>query len=99
MAEPARRMSSRADWGFVHQNSRDGLRVNVSAGDNVGERLMSVGACYYGAICSEALEWLERVEIDQTRIDDRTHRIFKQHAAAATDYPQSSHWPTADFYG
>ena len=32
---------------------------------------MSVGACHYGAIRSEALEWLERVEIDQTRIDDR----------------------------
>ena len=32
---------------------------------------MSFGACHYGAIRSEALEWLERVEIDQTRIDDR----------------------------
>ena len=32
---------------------------------------MSVGACHYGAIRSEALEWLERVEIDQNRIDDR----------------------------
>ena len=71
MAEPARRMLSRTDWAFVHQNARDGLRMNVSAGGNVGERLMSVGACHYGAIRSEALEWLERVEIDQTRIDDR----------------------------
>ena len=71
MAEPARRKLSRTDWAFVHQNARDGLRMNVSAGGNVGERLMSVGACHYGAIRSEALEWLERVEIDQTRIDDR----------------------------
>ena len=71
MAKPARRMLSRTDWAFVHQNARDGLRMNVSAGGNVGERLMSVGACHYSAIRSEALEWLERVEIDQTRIDDR----------------------------
>jgi putative phosphonate transport system ATP-binding protein len=33
----------RTDWGFVHQNPIDGLRMTVSAGANVGERLMAVG--------------------------------------------------------
>ena len=38
MAEPARRMLSRTDWAFVHQHARDGLRMTVSAGGNIGER-------------------------------------------------------------
>ncbi len=40
MAEPERRALSRSDWAFVHQHARDGLRMGVSAGGNVGERLM-----------------------------------------------------------
>jgi putative phosphonate transport system ATP-binding protein len=44
--------------------------MSVSAGANVGERLMGVGARHYGAIRNEALSWLERVEIDADRIDD-----------------------------
>ena len=44
MSEPERRMLGRTDWAFVHQNARDGLRMGVSAGANVGERLMAVGA-------------------------------------------------------
>ncbi|MEO0990418.1 MAG: ATP-binding cassette domain-containing protein, partial [Pseudomonadota bacterium] len=42
MAEPERRMLARTDWAFVHQNPRDGLRTRVSAGGNVGERLMAL---------------------------------------------------------
>ena len=49
MSEPERRMLGRTDWAFVHQNARDGLRMGVSAGGNVGERLMAVGARNYGA--------------------------------------------------
>jgi putative phosphonate transport system ATP-binding protein len=60
----------RTDWGFVHQNPRDGLRLNVSAGGNVGERLMAVGARHYGSIRAQAIEWLARVEVDAARIDD-----------------------------
>jgi len=71
MSEPARRMLSRTDWAFVHQNARDGLRLGVSAGGNVGERLMAVGARHYGQIRAAAGDWLARVEIDPTRIDDR----------------------------
>jgi putative phosphonate transport system ATP-binding protein len=58
------------DWGFVHQNPRDGLRMGVSAGGNVGERLMALGARHYGNIRDEAKAWLQRVEIDAGRIDD-----------------------------
>ncbi len=71
MSEPERRMLSRTDWAFVHQNPRDGLRMGVSAGGNVGERLMAVGARHYGQIRDAATEWLGRVEIDEGRIDDR----------------------------
>jgi putative phosphonate transport system ATP-binding protein len=70
ISEARRRLLSRTDWGFVHQSARDGLRADVSAGANVGERLMAVGARHYGNIRREALEWLSRVEIDQARIDD-----------------------------
>jgi len=71
MSEPERRMLSRTDWAFVHQNARDGLRMNVSAGGNVGERLMAVGSRHYGKIRDKAVDWLERVEIHNSRIDDR----------------------------
>jgi putative phosphonate transport system ATP-binding protein len=71
MSEPERRMLGRTDWAFVHQNARDGLRMGVSAGGNVGERLMAVGARNYGAIRNTALDWLGRVEIPGDRIDDR----------------------------
>ncbi len=70
MAEPALRRLLRSEWGFVHQNPRDGLRMAVSAGGNVGERLMASGARHYGRIRDEASAWLKRVEIDPSRMDD-----------------------------
>lgn len=69
MSEPDRRMLMRTDWAYVHQNPRDGLRMTVSAGANVGERLMSVGARHYGKIRAIAMDWLQKVEIDRNRID------------------------------
>lgn len=71
MSESERRMLSRTDWAFVHQNPRDGLRLSVSAGGNVGERLMAVGARHYGDIRAQAIDWLGRVEISEDRVDDR----------------------------
>ena len=73
--EAERRRLQRTDWGFVHQDPREGLRMNVSAGANVGERLMATGWRHYGRIRNTAREWLTRVEIDETRIDD-TPRSF-----------------------
>ena len=71
MAAPALRALHRSDWGFVHQNPRDNLRMSVSAGGNVGERLMAIGARHYGEIRGKASDWLGRVEIATDRIDDR----------------------------
>lgn len=71
MTEPERRMLGRTDWAFVHQHARDGLRMGVSAGGNVGERLMAVGARHYGGIRDQAADWLGRVEIAADRMDDR----------------------------
>jgi putative phosphonate transport system ATP-binding protein len=70
MSDAQKRLLMRTDWGIVHQNPRDGLRMGVSAGANVGERLMAVGARHYGDIRSQAIGWLNRVEIEVDRIDD-----------------------------
>jgi len=70
LSEAERRFLLRTDWGFVRQDARDGLRMGVSAGGNVGERLMAVGARHYGRIRDTATDWLGRVEIDPGRIDD-----------------------------
>jgi putative phosphonate transport system ATP-binding protein len=71
MSEAERRVLMRTDWGFVHQNPADGLRMTVSAGANVGERLMALGHRHYGDIRASAVDWLERVEIASDRVDDQ----------------------------
>jgi putative phosphonate transport system ATP-binding protein len=71
LAEPRRRALMRAEWGFVEQNPRDGLRMDVSAGANIGEPLMAVGARHYGRIRETAQSWMQRVELDAARIDER----------------------------
>ncbi|MFO1150662.1 MAG: phosphonate C-P lyase system protein PhnK [Alsobacter sp.] len=70
LTEAERRFLMRTDWGFVHQDPANGLRMGVSAGANVGERLMAVGERHYGRIRATASDWLARVEIDVGRIDD-----------------------------
>ena len=71
MTEAQRRLLARTDWGFVHQHAADGLRMNVSAGANVSERLMALGQRHYGRLRTQAADWLQRVEIDPARMDDR----------------------------
>ncbi|RAI44915.1 phosphonate C-P lyase system protein PhnK [Rhodoplanes roseus] len=70
LTEAERRFLFRTDWGYVHQDPAAGLRMAVSAGGNVGERLMAVGARHYGRIRGSAMDWLTRVEIDPERIDE-----------------------------
>jgi putative phosphonate transport system ATP-binding protein len=70
MNEAQQRLLARTDWGFVHQNAADGLRMDVSAGANVGERLMGLGERHYGRLRATAIDWLTRVEIDPARVDD-----------------------------
>lgn len=70
MGAPALRALHRSDWGFVQQDARAALRMRVSAGGNVGERLMAAGERNYGAIRAAAVDWLRQVEIDADRVDD-----------------------------
>jgi putative phosphonate transport system ATP-binding protein len=44
--------------------------MNVSAGANIGERLMASGERRYAYLRSQAMYWLSQVEIDTTRLDD-----------------------------
>jgi putative phosphonate transport system ATP-binding protein len=75
LPERDRRALMRSDWAHVHQNPRNGLRMAVTAGGNIGERLMGQGARHYGNIRAAGADWLGRVEIDPARIDD-TPRAF-----------------------
>jgi putative phosphonate transport system ATP-binding protein len=70
LSEARLRWLARTDWGFVEQQAREGLRMNVSAGANIGERLMALGARHYGRLRGEAVHWMERVELDTQRVDD-----------------------------
>jgi putative phosphonate transport system ATP-binding protein len=70
ISEGHRRLLMRTDWGFVHQNPRDGLRMNVTAGANIAERLMNVGVRHYGQLRATATHWLNQVEIASNRMDD-----------------------------
>src|SRR5260370_39471205 len=70
LGEAERRFLFRTDWGYVHQEPALGLRMAVSGGANVGERLMAVGWRHYGRIRDAAKDWVDRVEIWSDRIDD-----------------------------
>ncbi|MDN7007741.1 ATP-binding cassette domain-containing protein, partial [Vibrio cholerae] len=70
MAESQRRRLLRTEWGVVHQHPLDGLRPQVAAGGNIGERLMATGQRHYGEIRQLAGRWLEDVEIPLSRLDD-----------------------------
>lgn len=71
LSESERRYLLRTEWGVVHQHARDGLRMNVSAGANIGERLMATGNRHYGKIREKGLQWMQDVELDLSRIDDK----------------------------
>lgn len=70
LTEARQRLLMRTEWGFVEQNPRDGLRMTVSAGANIGEPLMAIGARHFGKIRATSSEWMRRVELDAGRIDD-----------------------------
>ncbi len=69
-SDAQRRHLMRTEWGFVQQHARDGLRMDFSAGANIGERLMALGDKHYGKLRDTALDWLQAVEIAPERIDD-----------------------------
>jgi putative phosphonate transport system ATP-binding protein len=42
----------------------------VSAGANLGERLIGQGVRHYGRLRADALQWMRRVELDEARVDE-----------------------------
>jgi putative phosphonate transport system ATP-binding protein len=75
LGEAQRRRVIGNDLGYVHQNPRDGLRLDLSAGANIGEPLLQVGLRHYGQIRKMAADWLAKVEIDASRIDEPPSRF------------------------
>jgi putative phosphonate transport system ATP-binding protein len=69
LAERELRLLARTEWGFVEQHAHLGLRMGVSAGANIGERLMGLGQRHYGELRASARQWMSQVELDVTRID------------------------------
>ncbi len=69
LSESRRRHLLRTEWGMVHQHARDGLRMNVSAGANIGERLMAVGQRHYGDLRQTGQQWLTDVDMEPGLID------------------------------
>ncbi len=76
MSEADRHHLLHTEWGVVHQHPLDGLRRQVSAGGNIGERLMATGARHYGDIRATAQKWLEEVEIPANRIRRPADHLF-----------------------
>ena len=69
LSERQQRVLARTEWGFVEQQAAAGLRMGVSAGANIGERLMGLGERHYGRLRDTAADWMTRVELDAARID------------------------------
>jgi len=70
LSERELRVLARTEWGFVEQNAVEGLRMDVSAGANIGERLMGQGLRHFGRLREASDTWMRRVELDPRRMDD-----------------------------
>lgn len=70
MDEALREQFLPATVSLIHQNPRDGIRLDVSAGGNIAEPLLVNGERHYGHLRSNALRWLDRVNIETRRIED-----------------------------
>ncbi|MGD9019004.1 MAG: ATP-binding cassette domain-containing protein [Desulfuromonadales bacterium] len=56
--------------GIVYQNPHLGLRMNVSAGGNIAERLLGAGWRHIGRMRERSAELLEKTEIPVSRMDE-----------------------------
>lgn len=65
-----RRRLLRTAIGMVFQRPEEGLRMGVSAGGNICERLLAEGERHYGRLRQTARFWMESVELDVQRMDD-----------------------------
>lgn len=73
--ERTRRALARTEWGFVEQAAADALRLDVSAGANIVERLMAQGQRHHGRLRATAQDWMRRVELDPARVDEPPRRF------------------------
>ncbi len=89
----------RSAWGYVHQNPRDALRMEITAGGNIVERLMAAGEKHYGTLREKALFWLQKVEIDPKRIDDLSGNLLGRDAATTADRQNPDQPSLSTFYG
>jgi alpha-D-ribose 1-methylphosphonate 5-phosphate C-P lyase len=68
---PAARRALRIDTvALVHQDPAQGLRLDLTAGGNIAERLTAAGWRNFAAIRRRAAELLDRVEVPLSRMDD-----------------------------
>lgn len=65
-----RRAVRNAFMGIVYQSPRLGLRMKVSAGGNVAERLLMAGWRHVGRMRARAAELLDRTEVPLGRMDE-----------------------------
>ncbi|MGY4363021.1 putative phosphonate transport system ATP-binding protein [Bradyrhizobium sp. i1.3.1] len=59
MDEASREQFLPTTISLIHQNPRDGLRLDISAGGNIAAPLMAAGGRHYGSLRATALEWLD----------------------------------------
>ncbi|MDR2611755.1 MAG: phosphonate C-P lyase system protein PhnK [Deltaproteobacteria bacterium] len=67
--ESLRRRLLRTELGFVWQDPADGLRMKISAGGNIAERLLAGGLRSFARARQAAADWLARVELPAGRLD------------------------------
>ena len=83
------RRLARTEWGFVTQNARDGLRMRVSAGANIAERMMDLGSRHYGSPAGQRHR-LARSGGDHVGSRRRpAPAVLRRHAAAPPDRPHA----------
>ncbi len=66
----AKRQLRNRKFGIVYQNPQMGLRMDVSAGGNVAEKLLAAGWRNVGLIRERAGELLKKTEIPLSRMDE-----------------------------
>ena len=71
----ARRRLRNELMGIVYQSARMGLRMKVSAGGNIAERLLMAQWRHVGRMRERACELLERTEVPLSRVDEPPRRF------------------------
>ena len=75
LPEVRRRQLRRKEIGLVTQRPSDGLRMHISVGGNVAERVLVNGVRHYGQARELARHWLQKLELDLERMDELPTRF------------------------